>query len=146
MVQVARRLEFEDLVSGPLYLRVAPPTSHDEEFIAQELFAEEVGRALAMGGSEALSHANDVLREVLTQLSDRRVAIHAALALGLPSARNFKILAPAPNAPAGLEITTRPAREDEARELLDQALCGPTGRRRRDTREGRIFAAYQRGF
>jgi hypothetical protein len=131
LVQVALRRADEDLVSGPLYLRVAPPTSHDEEFIAQDLFTEDVGRVLAMRGSEALSHANDVLREVLTHLSDRKVAIHAALALGLPAAKNFKVLTPAPNAPAGLEITTRPAREDEARELLEQALVG----RREDAAE-----------
>jgi hypothetical protein len=122
VVQVALRSAEEDLVSAPLYLRVTPPLGYEDELIAQELFTEDVGRVLAMRGSEELSHANDVLREVVTRLSDRKVAIHAALTLGLSAAKNFKILTPAPSEPAGLKITARPPRKDEARELLEEIL------------------------
>ena len=121
-VQAALRLGDEDIVSRPLQLRVAPPCGYEDELIAQELFTEDVGRVLAMRGSEVLSSANDTLREVVDRLGDRKVAIHAALALAQPAAREYKLLAAAPDAPAGLEIAARPPREDEARELLDQAL------------------------
>jgi hypothetical protein len=122
LVQVALRRPDEDLVSRPLYLRVAPPLGYEDELVAQELFTEDVGRVLAMRGSEVLSHANDTLRDVVERLGDRKVAIHAALALAQPGAKNYKVLTPAPGAPSGLEIAARPAREQEARELLEQAL------------------------
>jgi hypothetical protein len=138
VVQVVLRRAEEDLVSSPVYLRVAPPLGYDEELIAQELFTEDVGRVLAMRGCEFLSNANDTLREVVERLGDRKVAIHAALALGEPATKNYKVLTPAPDAPAGIEIATRPAREEEARELLEQALLG----RRKDAAETLGPAGY----
>jgi hypothetical protein len=124
LLQVALRRADEDLVSRPLNLLVAPPLGHDDELVAQDLFTEDVGRVLAMRGSEVLEHANDVLRDVVDRLSDRKVAIHAALALAQPAAKTYKVLSPAPDTPAGVQITARPARESEARELLEQALMG----------------------
>jgi hypothetical protein len=122
VVQVALRRDDEDLVSNPLYLRVAPPLGYEEELIAQDVFTEDVGRTLTVNGTEVLSHANEVLQEVVDRLSDRRVALHAALALGMPASKDYKILTPDPNAAAGLAIAVRPARTDEARDLLEQAL------------------------
>jgi hypothetical protein len=122
MVQVALRRKEEDLVSNALSLRVAPPLDSEEELIAQELFTEDVGRVLTVRGTEVLSHANGVLHDVVERLSDRRVAIHAAMVLGLPASRTYKVLTPAPAAPAGMEIAARPSKPEEARELLEQAL------------------------
>ena len=121
-VQVALRRDDEDLVSNALTVRVAPAVSRDEEVIAQDLFTENVGRILTFGGSGVLSNANEVLGEVVDRLGTRRVAIHAALALGLPASKDYKILIPAPDTRAGLKIKPRPARPEEARKLLEQAL------------------------
>ena len=121
-IQVALRRGDEDLVSNALAVRVRPPAAREEEFTAQDVFTEDVGRALAFGGSTVLSDANDVLHEVLERHGDRRVAIHAALALGLPATKDYKTLASAPGAPAGVRIDTRPARPERAEQLLDQAL------------------------
>ncbi len=76
----------------------------------------------AAGGTAVLSDANDVLGEVLDRHSERRIAIHAALALGLPAAKDYKTLSSAHGAPAGVRIETRPARPERAEQLLDQAL------------------------
>jgi hypothetical protein len=121
-LQAALRRGEEYLVSNELTVRVAPAVSFDEERIAQDLFTENVGRTLTFGGSEVMPHANEVLHEVVDRLGDRRVAIHAAVALGLPASKDYKILTPTPDARAGLEIKPRPARSEEARKLLEQAL------------------------
>ncbi len=122
LVQVALHRDDEDLVSNELYLRIAPPRSYDEELIAQEVFTEDVGRVLTVRGSEVLSDANDVLRTVVDRLGDRRIAIHAAVALATPDSKNYKVLTPAPDTEAGLKVQSRAARPKEARRLLDQAL------------------------
>lgn len=140
VVQVALRRDEEDLVSNPLYLRVAPPLGYEEEYIAQDVFTEDVGRTLTVNGTEVLSHANEVLQEVVDRLGDRRVALHAALALGMPASKDYKILTPDPDAPAGLAITVRSSRTDEARDLLEQAL----GSRREDAVESLGHIDYLR--
>ena len=121
-LQVALRRGDEDLVSNALAVRVRPPADRGEEFTAQDVFTEDVGRALAFGGTVVLSDANDVLNEVLDRHPERRIAIHAALALGLPAAKDYKALSSSHGAPAGVRIETRPARPERAEELLDQAL------------------------
>lgn len=91
-VQVALRFNDEDNVSNPLRLRIAPPESHEEEFLAQDFFSTDVGRVLAFDGSMALSGATDTLREVVGKFSARRVATHARVALALPRLLNYKTL------------------------------------------------------
>ncbi|PIG94414.1 hypothetical protein [Gloeocapsopsis sp. IPPAS B-1203] len=93
-IQVALHQEDteEDLVSNPLRLRIAPPQSYDEEFLAQDFFSEDVGRILTFDGSQVLVKGNDTLREVSTKLSDRAVAFHAEVALACASAKEYKIL------------------------------------------------------
>ncbi|MDX1548608.1 MAG: hypothetical protein R3247_16550, partial [Rhodothermales bacterium] len=91
-IQVALHHHDEDIVSDPLTIRVAPPRSYDEEFLAQDFFSEDVGRTLAFNGSLYLGQANDTLREVAGKLSDRRVAHHCRLALGNPYTRDYKQL------------------------------------------------------
>jgi hypothetical protein len=122
LLQVALHRDVEDLISNELYLRVAPPRSYEEELIAQEVFTQDVGRVLAVRGSEVLSSANDVLRTVVDRLNDRRIAIHAAVALAAPEAKDYKVLTTDPTTEAGLQVKTRDAKPQEARRLLDQAL------------------------
>src|SRR6266511_2579511 len=78
-LQVALHLDDEDVVSAPLRVRVTPPRSYDEEYLAQDVFSDQVGRVLAFDGSSVLANANDVLREVTERLPERRVSVHARI-------------------------------------------------------------------
>lgn len=121
-IQVAIHLEDteEDLVSNPLRLRITPPQSYDEEFLAQDFFSEDVGRILTFDGSQVLTKGNDTLREVSEKLSDRPVAFHAEVALACAMAKEYKIL--------DLEDPTHPKIKlltpniEEARKEFDVAL------------------------
>ena len=140
LVQIALHTDDEDFVSNELQLRVAPPRSYEEELIAQDVFTEDVGRVLTLRGSEFLSDANDVLRTVVDQLGDRRIAIHAAVTLATPESKVYKILTPAPDTPAGLKVESRAAKPKEARQLLDEALMS----RRQDAAETLGHIGYLR--
>jgi hypothetical protein len=91
-VQAALHLDNEDVVSDPLRLRIAPPRGYDEEFIAQDFFSDDVGHILTFDGSQFLSKGNDTLREVAERLSERRVALHARVALANAMACEYKQL------------------------------------------------------
>ncbi len=91
-IQVSLRVAGQDVVSNALRIRVTPPTSHREEYIAQDLFTDEVGRVLAFDGSRVLTSANKVLHDVSTQLSGRAVAHHAQVALCRPLMQDGKVL------------------------------------------------------
>ena len=126
-VQVALHREEEDVVSNDLQVRIAPPRSYEEEFVAQDFFSEEVGRTLAFHGTRYLDQANDTLRQVVDQFGDKRVAHHARLALGNPLTRNYKLLkvdedpkAAAQDQPKQFKVLK--AKPDEAREALSHAL------------------------
>lgn len=123
-VQVTLHKDGEDIVSNPLRVRVAPPRQYTEEYLAQDFFSEDVGRIIALDGSRFLESGNDVLREVAGQLSDRRVALHANLALGAVFSRDFKELVAkdGDTQDNNLAIKVRPAKMDEAKKLLDDAL------------------------
>lgn len=124
-LQAALHMVEEDIVSNALRLRVLPPSGYDEEVLAQDVFSDDVGRIIAFDGSRFFEGGNNVLREVADKLSDRRVALHANLALGKPLAMNFKELGEAKERKGKegtLEITVRRARPDEARRLLSAAL------------------------
>lgn len=92
VVQVALHLDGEDIVSPPLMLRIVPPRGYEEEYLAQDLFTDDVGRVLAFDGTRVLDSANTALQEVSDRLSDRMVAIHARVALACPMAQNYKQL------------------------------------------------------
>jgi len=81
-----------DVVSKPMTLRIAPPRGYDEEYIAQDLFTDDVGRVLTFDGSEALGTAIDTLQVAAERLGDRRIASHARIALGATAMRQFKTL------------------------------------------------------
>ncbi len=126
-VQVALHREEEDVVSNELQVRIAPPRSYEEEFVAQDFFSEEVGRVLAFNGTRYLDQANDTLRQVVDQFGDKRVAHHARLALGNPLTRSYKLLNVADDPEAAAQDQEKrfkvlKAKPDEAREALSHAL------------------------
>jgi hypothetical protein len=128
-VQVALRLEGEEVVSNPLRLRVAAPTGYAEEQLAQDFFSDEVGRVLNFDGSSLLEQANATLRLVVDKLPESRAAVHARVALGCALTAPRKRLqlagemqpATAIHAAGGTIMTTRP-NEKEARGQLGTAL------------------------
>jgi len=91
-VQVCLNLPDEDVVSDPLLIRIAPPRSWDEEYLAQDFFSDDVGRVLTFDGSSFLESANNTLREVSARLVDSHAALHAQVALAMPRLRPFKLL------------------------------------------------------
>lgn len=128
-LQVALHLEDEDVVSNELRVRVAPPRNYDEEFVAQDFFSEDVGRVLTFNGSRHLEKANDVLRQVTEQFSERRVALSAQLALGNPLTKKYKLLdfvesgaAAADGSESDKRLRVMKAYPDEARTTLSEAL------------------------
>src|SRR6266545_5824195 len=130
-IQVALHLDDEDVVSAPLRIRVAPPRAYDEEHLAQDVFTDQVGRVLAFDGSGVLVAANDTLREVTERLPDRRVAVHARIALGNAVAGRRKRLevggglSPAQSLSAlDAQIVEAPADASEVRRQLEPVLTG----------------------
>jgi hypothetical protein len=122
-IQVALHMDGEDLVSNGLRVRVMPPPGYDEETLAQDFFSDDVGRVVAFDGSQFLTKGNDTLREVAEKLSDRRVALHASLALGSTLKQEYRQLVEDPNEPRKqLAIKIRPAQPEEANKLLASAL------------------------
>lgn len=122
-VQVALHVEGQTLLSNQLRLRVAPPSQgYEQELLAQEFFSDEVGRIMAFDGSLFFEQGNDTLRKVVERLGDRRVALHAARALGNVVARPYKVLAAQPGAEKRLSIGIDPAKPEEGHGLLASAL------------------------
>jgi hypothetical protein len=91
-VQVMLHLDTEDVLSPPLSLHVQRPASYEEENFACDFFSDDVGRVLAFDGSRTLTRACDTLEEAGDMLKDRRVAIHAHVALGSVLSRPTKSL------------------------------------------------------
>jgi hypothetical protein len=119
MIQAAAHVGEEDVVSAPLVLRIAPPLSREEEYAAGDLFTHDAARVLVFGGSRFLDGANDVLQEVVERFSDRRIALHARVALGNPLTLDYKQLLPSDS---GLMLDVAPAKPDEAARLIEPAL------------------------
>lgn len=124
LIQAAVHTGDEEIVSAPLQLRIEPPASREEEFLAQDLFTDDAGRVLAVGGSrsEPLERGNAVLHEVAERLPDRRVALHARYALGNVLQSPYKALVVDPGAERPIAIEQRPPNPDEAREFITSAL------------------------
>ncbi len=93
LLQAALHTPEGDIVSKPLTLRVATPRGMEEEVVAQDFFSDKVSRVLAFDGSRVLPQANQVLRDVVERLGDRRVARHARIPLGLSVAEPSQVLA-----------------------------------------------------
>ena len=92
LLQAALHTPEGDIVSKPLTLRVATPRGMEEEVVAQDFFSDKVSRVLAFDGSRVLPQANQVLRDVVERLGDRRVARHARIPLGLSIAEPARVL------------------------------------------------------
>lgn len=118
-----------NIFSQPLTLRVASPQSWEEDYFAQNFFTDEVGRALAFGGTHVMSAAIETLKEATDRLKTKAVAQHAKLALALPMMKHRKIF----RMPAGQtsmssvgadggKIAYVEARQDEARRILEETL------------------------
>jgi hypothetical protein len=138
-IQVAAEIDGVVVFSDPLHVRVAAPASFEEEAMAAEFFTEDVGRTLVFGGTAALAKANDTLRETVDRLSSSRAAVHAAVALAQPLARDFKSLTiPKPDAAltsladVGASFATRSANPQEALDLLELA-AGKRGHQAAET-------------
>jgi hypothetical protein len=122
-VQVALEIAHgEEIVSNPLQIRVAPPRGYDEEYLAQDFFSDEVGRALAFDGTQVLTAANDALSEVVNRLPKRKVATHAQVALCEPLSRDYRTLAYNEGAKQRTVFQVTRAKSDEAKRGLSAAL------------------------
>ncbi len=133
LVQAALDLDGEDIVSEPLMIRIAPPRDrYTEEYLAQDVFSEDVGRILTFDGSRFLEKGNDVLREVAAQLPESRLAIHANVPLGKALAKDYKYLELGDD-PARIQRSKSPGptRRSPAR-CLDAALTDDYERRCRN--------------
>jgi hypothetical protein len=136
-----------DIVASPLTLRIASPRSWEEEYVAQNYFTDEVGRALALGGTTTMTSAIEALEEAANRLKGTAVARHAMLTLALPRLRSRKVLrlpeGEAPMSPAaadGGSIGVVEAKPDEANRLLREALLDD----RREAVEAFGRADYER--
>ena len=94
LIQAAAHMGEEDVVSAPFELRIAPPLSRDEEYSAGDLFTQDAARVLVFGGSRYFQNTNDVLEEILERYPDRRIALHARVALGNPMTLEYKKVIP----------------------------------------------------
>jgi hypothetical protein len=119
MIQAAAHIGDEDIVSAPFTLRIAPPVTRDEEYSAGDLFTQDAARVLVFGGSRFLDGANDLLHEVVERFPDRRIALHARVALGNPLTIDYKQVLPTED---GLDLEIASAQPDEAVKLLRPAL------------------------
>jgi hypothetical protein len=118
-VQACLHLEDEDIVSNALSIRVAPPRSWDEEYLAQDFFSGDVDRVLAFDGSQVLESANSVLQEVAGKLAGRKVALHAQVALNLPRLQPYKVLAASDAPGSRYQIKEVSPRESSTKTLAE---------------------------
>ena len=105
----------------PLELRIAPPISRDEEYAAGDLFAQGPARALALGGTRFLDDANDVLQEIVERFPERRISLHARVALGNPHTIDYKLVQPTDDL-QDVEIVVSKADPGEAMNLIEPVL------------------------
>lgn len=118
-IQAAARVGEEDVVSAPFAVRIAPPASREEEFVAGDLFTQDAGRVLTFAGSRVLERGNAILHEVVERLPDRRIAVHARYALGNPMTLEYKEVVVADGE---LAVDVKPPEIEEAKDLYAPAL------------------------
>ncbi|WP_328870446.1 hypothetical protein OHT76_10230 [Streptomyces sp. NBC_00287] len=118
-----------EILSGPLSIDVRPPRSREEELLAPDVYTDEVGRVLALGGSRgrtpALDRANDVLREAMERLPDSALAVHAAAALSRTATVPGRILVEDPDQPANREFRAVVPDPERALPLIEKAYGDP---------------------
>jgi hypothetical protein len=114
-IYAALRTDAGDVLSAPTAIRVAPFASREQEFLADEVYQEEVGRVLAFGGSRVLDPACATLHEVVDRMPDSGLAVHAAAALARVTASPGLVLDQIDGRP---HLVVREARPQEAEPLL----------------------------
>lgn len=121
VIQAAAHIGDEDVVSAPFALRIAPPVSRDEEYSAGDLFTQDTARVLVFGGTRAepLERSNDLLHEIVERFPERRIALHARVALGNPFTLEYKRVVPTDD---GTDVDVLPAEPDEAMKLIEPTL------------------------
>jgi hypothetical protein len=122
-IQAAAHVGDEDVVSLPLDIRIAPPVSRDEEYVAGDLFDQGPARVLALGGTRFLDGANDVLQEIVERFPERRISLHARMALGNPHTIDYKLVLPTDDR-EDLEIAVTKADPGQATDLIEPVLVG----------------------
>jgi hypothetical protein len=121
VVQAAAHVRGEDVISAPFALEIDPPRTRHEEQAAGELFTQDAARVLLFNGTRFLERGNDVLHEVVERFPERRIALHARVALASPLTVDYKRLVPIDDRrAAGLPVT--PAKPHEAARLIEPAL------------------------
>jgi len=99
---------------------VQPPLQKQDELLAQDFFEDDVGRVLTFDGGNYSQSANNALQEVVAQLSERRVAAHAKVALFMANLTDVKCLDVSKEAP---RIIVQKAKYDEARRELEKLFA-----------------------
>ncbi|MEU6393636.1 hypothetical protein [Streptomyces sp. NPDC046939] len=126
-VYAALRTPSGDVLSAPMPIEVRPPVSREAELMAPDVYTEEVGRVLALGGSRggapSMDHANDVLHEVVERLPDSALAIHAAASLGQMATLPGRVLTENAHGERSFHLTD--SRPDAAVPLLGKAYADP---------------------
>ncbi|MDX2380735.1 MAG: hypothetical protein QNM02_13365, partial [Acidimicrobiia bacterium] len=126
-VQVALEVDDSMLVSNSLAFRVQTPRSWDEEDLAGDFFTDSVNRAMALGGTRAMTSANHVLENVVDRAPSGRAALHARTTLATPRLNDFKFLqvVETDDGAAAPELDVEPADVPEAATVLQDALVDP---------------------
>jgi len=126
-IQVCLHLEDLEVYSNTLRIRVAPPRSWDEQYLAQDFFSDDVARVLAFDGCPFLENASDTLREIAEKLQTRRVAVHARVAIQMPEIQMYRSAELRGNSLyIGLNEVNGEASESFAKNLIEGADIRPS--------------------
>lgn len=91
---ISAKLLNEDKVysSNNMELNVLNPKSETQVILSSKYFTDQVARVLYFNGSKVLTEANNTLNDVIKELPDLNVAMHAAVALANPYTKDYNIL------------------------------------------------------
>jgi hypothetical protein len=112
-------------VSNAMTIRVRPAKTHDEEYIAQDFFSDEVGRVLQFDGSRVLQRGINTLMEVSTKLPHMKASAHANVALAMPYTKDYKSIqfkGDSKKAADNKSIKTESANPAEANKFFEKAF------------------------
>jgi hypothetical protein len=125
-VQVALETGESMIVSNQLELRVRTPRSWEEEDLAGDFFTDSVNRAMALGGTRAMTKANEALRNVVERAPTGRAAMHARAVLSAPRLNDFKFFEVGDVSDgAAVKVELEPADVADAAPVLEEALVDP---------------------
>lgn len=90
-INAAVYYEEKVLIANPESIVVRLPVHRYEERIAQEYFTMDTAKVIYFNGSKTDAKTNNHLMEVLAQLPDRHVSIHAGITLAMPDIEPYKV-------------------------------------------------------